>query len=57
MMAGRKLMDGVSRKGNMNKLLSLMIILALVFVLGSNAEAKVYKYKDENGKWHFVDSL
>jgi ankyrin repeat protein len=32
-----------------------MIIAVLVFVPGSDADAKVYKYKDENGKVHFTD--
>jgi hypothetical protein len=40
----------------MNKIFSLLIIVALLIVHSSNADAKTYKWKDEKGKTHFTDN-
>ena len=39
------------------KVQSLLILVAIlaIFLLPIQGEAKTYKYKDENGKWHFTD--
>lgn len=38
----------------MHSLLILLVILA-IFLLPGQGETKMYKYKDESGKWHFTD--
>lgn len=44
------------RTYKVNSLIILFVILA-IFILPTQGEAKMYKYKDESGKWHFTDDL
>lgn len=39
----------------MNRVLSLCLAFALILVSADQSDAKMYKWKDENGKWHFTD--
>ncbi len=39
----------------MNRTISMLLVVAVVLVNADLCDAKVYKWKDENGKWHFTD--
>lgn len=41
----------------MNRVISAFLVVILVCVFSGQGEAKVYKWKDENGKWHFTDDV
>ena len=37
--------------------LLFMLAILVMFLLPAQGEAKMYKYKDESGKWHFTDDI
>jgi len=39
----------------MKRIITLTMFMLLVFVFSSNVDAKMYKWRDENGKLHFTD--
>ncbi len=39
----------------MNRVASVFLVILLALVFANQSAAEVYKYKDENGVWHFTD--
>lgn len=41
----------------MNRIVSVFLVTLLVCVYADQSEAEIYKWKDENGIWHFTDDV
>ena len=39
----------------MNRVMTVFLVIFLFWVSANQADANVYKWKDNNGKWHFTD--